>query len=43
MFLSIFLCNYKKDCFFFSEQFVYKLENEEIDTEQIFFLPFRRF
>ena len=36
-----FLCNYEKDLF--SGHFVYKLENEEIYTEQIFFLPFHRF
>ena len=36
-----FLCNYRKDLF--SRHFVYKLENEEINTEQIFFLPFHRF
>ena len=36
-----FLCNYKKDLF--SGHSVYKLENEEIYTEQIFFLPFDRF
>ena len=36
-----FLCNYKKDLIF--GHFVYKLENEEIYTEQIFFLPFHRF
>ena len=36
-----FLCNYKKDLF--SGHFVYKLENEEVNTEQIFFLPFHRF
>ena len=35
-----FLCNYKEDLF--SGHFVYKLENEEIYTEQIFFLPFHR-
>ena len=36
-----FLCNYKKDLF--SGHFVYKLENEETYTEQVFFLPFHRF
>ena len=36
-----FLCKYKKDLF--PGHFVYKLENEEIYTEQIFFLPFHRF
>ena len=36
-----FLCNYKKDLF--SGHFAYKLEIEEIYTEQIFFLLFHRF
>ena len=36
-----FLGNYKKGLF--SGNFVYKLENEEIYTEQIFFLPYHRF
>ena len=36
-----FLRNYKKELF--SGHFVYKLENEEIYSEQIFFLPFHRF
>ena len=35
-----FFCNYMKDLF--SGHLVYKLENEEINTEQIFFLPFHR-
>ena len=36
-----FLRNYKKDLF--SEHLLYKLENEETYSEQIFFLPFHRF
>ena len=36
-----FLCNYKEDLF--SGHFVYKLENEEVYIEQVFFLPFHRF
>ena len=33
-----FFCNYMKDLF--SGHLVYKLENEEINTEQIFFYHF---
>ena len=36
-----FLCNYKNDLF--SGHSVHKLENKEIYTEQIFFLPFHMF
>ena len=41
MFLSIFCIPAKK--IFFPGHFVHKLENEEMYTEQIFFLPVRRF